>query len=275
MKKTHRIILLVVVLLVIGVGVLWSSKNTYINTFSLSTPRLAETSWEMVQYSTGAQTASIRGTDWFVFFGKDKTGYLKLCETYPFSYTQMSDTQIVFTFEEKDTALSNCQDTDGIQQFIREVFTDTVVFEKIAYSTSATQYALVFSKEQKKIAMVPRAHQHTPSSVFQDTFKKKEQFIQITPSFVCEKKSTCTDSFETALFPVVLSLTDEPNSATQDKKLMLRGGGVLETALGVGTYTIKPGIALTQPFTFEPLIFSVTSIQDAPYEIPLSITILK
>lgn len=272
MKKKYSITLVLVVILVIGVFM--SSKKTYVNTLLENTSNLSETTWEIVQYSTPTQSASIRGTDWFIYFGKAGEGYLKLCETYPFTYKEESSTQMKLSFDSQNNDATTCQDTDGIQKFLLNVLAKPLVLEQKKTGDSMTT-VLVISDGQNKLALVTRGREDTDGGSFSNTFLKKNQTVQIEPSLICPGDTPCGDIFDATLFPIVVTGVDDTGQSIADKKLLIQGSNALETVLPKGTYTVTPGIALQQTFHFEPLIFSITTIQEDSYTVPLSLVVGK
>lgn len=271
-KKYTLFFSLIIIVGVVGIFV--SSKKTYINMPGDNRTMISESAWEIVHYSTPTQSASIRGTDWFISFGTDNTGYLKLCETYPFTYTQETTTQLILSFQAQNQESTACQDTDGIQQFLLRVLEKPLVLEQ-KQSAADESPILIISDGQNKIALVSRIMDHTVSTAFSNTFLKKNQIVQVEPRLVCSGTGACSETLNTVFFPIVISGIDESGQNIADKKLMVQGNHTVETMLPVGTYTVTPGIPLEQPFHFEPVIFSITTIQEKAYTVPLVLMIGK
>lgn len=265
-KKYTLLILGIITALVIGFFI--SSKKIYVNTPDESRVVFSESAWEIVYYSTPAQSASTRGTDWFIHFGKDTTGYLKLCETYPFTYIQEHDTHLVLSFQVQKEESPVCQDTDGLQQFLLETLKKPLTVEK-KKSQMSDSMTLVLSDGQNKIALVSRSFDTTVSTAFSKTFLKKDQNVQFETQVVCSNKKECTENQDQIFFPIIISGVDESGTQMSDKKIRVQGNNTTELMLPLGTYTVTPDTVLDQSFHFEPVIFSLTTIQDDSYSIPL------
>ncbi len=263
--------------ILLGIGFALSSKKSYVETpfdFALDN-QIKNTTWELVQYSDGREIENLVGTDWVMHFDADR-GFIRLCDTHPFSYT-LSGGRITFTFSE--TASSSCQDsTLSSESVFFDLLNQSPLVERVSYETKEFNEVLTLVSGNKKMVFIPRVDMPAGSLSPLSVLNNKEKSVSIKAEYSCTVENTeeqvpCSAPFQGEF--VLTQLDATPDKKPYTSSVLTDATGISVLMVPFGTYQVTllktPTLIENQKYDLNPIIFSIVSTTGEPYELLLTL----
>lgn len=253
-------------------GFLVSSKKvSFINTPDENALDINNTTWEIVQYSDGPNIENLVGTDWVLHFDQKK-GFLRLCDTHPFSYSVAAHF-LTATFNEKTE--SSCQESSVTSEHVfLDLLSGTPTIERVEYQSNISSEVLTLVLGTKKLVLIPRVDV-TPSGTTGGVFAVNKKSVAITARYECldtGAAANCPNAPFQGQF-IFKKVTGGGEKSDKEQTTVVStdatGGALL--SLPLGTYQATLDAQFSKGVAFSPIIFSLVEKTEEPYALLLSI----
>ncbi len=229
------------------------------------TIELKNTTWELVEYTDGPEVKNMVGTDWILQFDRED-GFVRLCDTHPFSFYTFKDT-VNFNFTKKND--TTCQDdTIGAsEETFFSFFKSTPTAERVSDSNGKFKEVLTLTEDTKKLIFVPRTTIETG-----DALNKTKNVVVTAELCPPVSKAVPTPTCTPYASDFTVAPIDQEKSITTPFTTDAKGIGTV--SLPKGSYQVSMKTS-TASVTFSPIIFSIADTSDAPYPLALKVVSKK
>lgn len=255
-----------VLTLVVLLSFRFESKRKFTATSeNTQTIELKNTTWELVEYTHGPDVKNMVGTDWILQFGKDD-GFLRLCDTHPFSFYTFRDT-VNFTFTQKND--TTCQDdTIGAsEETFFSFFKNTPTATRMSDPSGKFKEVLTLTEDNTKLVFIPR----TILEGSLETGKTKHVVVtaELCPP-VTKKVPTPVCAPYAGEF--IVSPIDQEKALSTPFVTDAKGIGTVSLPKGSYQVGMKTGV---DGAVFSPIIFSIADTSEVVYPLTLHVVSKK